>query len=616
MKHSQLLPVVAVLLFSAANGIAEFNIKAGDPIEKVVSIIGSPTGKAKMGNREIYIYEAGKVIFQNGKVIQVPAAFASKQERRRNEHTEDMGRTEQWMRGNDYLTKAAKNARYFTDAAKWFRLSAEKGFPASQWRLGQLYIHGAGVPKDCIQAYAWLTLSAQQGWATANHDKQKLCIEMLPEQINEANRLAAEYSDKYAYQNSSAPIKTGPAQEMDTLYARLIEDIYKQDEHEPTNGCAKAARNSTVYIGRDDGGHGTGFLISDDGYLLTNWHVIAGCLHLKIQLANGQTLPFNHVVCYSVKHDLALLKVSAKNQPYLKPIFSKSLDQGSTLFAMGHPYNSKWILSEGNLAGWRYENKSQRKCVQFSADISPGNSGGPIFDKHGRFCAVATYYELHKLPWQGGSKLIDPTRVFKFGVASEDIINLPLTGSCDRCTLSEIQFLKTTIDQVEVAQAGYCLAFELLTNVSKNLKSAVKIHEKKYYKYDKKGVIRDENMEPVIWKSYTVEVPDDSIYDDLLQLVTLRNKVIEINKSFPKNSSRHACGAINCLTKGIDQKLTQINTLLKTAEKTHDECPSIFLVKRQSKLFSNGLSSLRTEMRANGTHLLPNEFSEKIKQYF
>lgn len=75
MKRTCLLFFCAAFSLIGLSTAAESGIKVGDTVTHVLDSIGPPSGKAQMGSREIYIYEAGNVVFRNGKVVEVPPSF-------------------------------------------------------------------------------------------------------------------------------------------------------------------------------------------------------------------------------------------------------------------------------------------------------------------------------------------------------------------------------------------------------------------------------------------------------------------------------------------------------------------------------------------------------------
>lgn len=81
----------------------------------------------------------------------------------------------------------------YSEAAKWLQLAAEQGYANAQTLLGVLYELGLGVPQDFVLAHMWTGLAATQGNERANESQDIVAAKMTPEQIAEAERLAAEW---------------------------------------------------------------------------------------------------------------------------------------------------------------------------------------------------------------------------------------------------------------------------------------------------------------------------------------------------------------------------------------------------------------------------------------
>lgn len=85
----------------------------------------------------------------------------------------------------------------YTEAAKCIRLAAEHGDVVAQYNLGGRYFRGEGVPKDPAQAYAWTHIAAEQNHKGAI-ELQSICLKgMTPEEIEQGQRLAQEYTEKF-----------------------------------------------------------------------------------------------------------------------------------------------------------------------------------------------------------------------------------------------------------------------------------------------------------------------------------------------------------------------------------------------------------------------------------
>ena len=181
----------------------------------------------------------------------------------------------------------------------------------------------------------------------------------------------------------------------------------------PAEVLARALQ-ATVLI-RTDEGIGAGFFVATNGYLLTNYHVIEGASKAVVETQDGRKFAVQHVCGYSPKTDVAMLKVQAASPQCLTLSDPSSVALDDPVFLIGHPHGHSWTLSKGYIAGKRKE--GDRPIIQFSADMSPGNSGGPVVRYDGTVCGMATYLEQRTLRFSDGKYALDPSSVLKFGIA-------------------------------------------------------------------------------------------------------------------------------------------------------------------------------------------------------
>jgi serine protease Do len=148
---------------------------------------------------------------------------------------------------------------------------------------------------------------------------------------------------------------------------------------------------------------GSGVIIDEDGYILTNWHVVRRGTRVQVKLYDGRVYEADKIVA-TAKSDVALLKIRAKPGEKFQPIkFAKDDDLllGETVMALGDPFGlggsvSRGILSSKNrrpLSG--NEPLNIADWLQTDAAINPGNSGGPLIDLRGELIGlnVAVYRE-------------------------------------------------------------------------------------------------------------------------------------------------------------------------------------------------------------------------------
>lgn len=168
----------------------------------------------------------------------------------------------------------------------------------------------------------------------------------------------------------------------------------QQQAHSTVSGgdLYKAASPSVVLIevhGEDGkvSGSGSGFIVSADGAILTNYHVIAHTKQATVRLANDDAYDEVSVLDIDKRKDIALIKIKAVNLPFLKIGRSDAVQVGDTLYALGTPLGLlQNTLSEGILSGIRQADGY--KLFQLSTPISHGSSGSPVFDSHGQVVGI------------------------------------------------------------------------------------------------------------------------------------------------------------------------------------------------------------------------------------
>jgi serine protease Do len=138
-------------------------------------------------------------------------------------------------------------------------------------------------------------------------------------------------------------------------------------------------------------GLGSGVIVTQDGYILTNNHVVDNADKVKIAMDDGREFEAK-VVGADPKSDLAVLKVEATGLPYIQFADSDKLEVGDTTLAIGNPFGVGQTVTSGIVSalgratlGLDYED-----FIQTDAAINPGNSGGALVDTEGRLIGINT----------------------------------------------------------------------------------------------------------------------------------------------------------------------------------------------------------------------------------
>ena len=139
-------------------------------------------------------------------------------------------------------------------------------------------------------------------------------------------------------------------------------------------------------------GQGTGFLISQDGYILTNNHVINDADVIKVILDDNREFEAS-VIGKDPNTDIAVIKINGENFPYLELGNSDEIKVGEWVIAIGTPMGLKATLTVGVISAKDRNNlnlSSYESYIQTDAAINPGNSGGPLINLSGKVIAMNT----------------------------------------------------------------------------------------------------------------------------------------------------------------------------------------------------------------------------------
>ena len=142
------------------------------------------------------------------------------------------------------------------------------------------------------------------------------------------------------------------------------------------------------------GGAGSGFLVSPDGFAITNSHVVDGRSELLATTPDGDRLRA-HVIGDDPATDLAAIRLSASDLPYARLGDSDALRVGQLVIAIGSPLGLQSTVSSGIVSALGRSLRARdgrliEKVVQHTAPINPGNSGGPLVDSRGRIVGINT----------------------------------------------------------------------------------------------------------------------------------------------------------------------------------------------------------------------------------
>lgn len=167
----------------------------------------------------------------------------------------------------------------------------------------------------------------------------------------------------------------------DPLFRRFFEDPYDDGNTPPPS--------------RRTQGLGSGVIVSEDGYILTNNHVVDDADEVKVALAKGGKNYLAKVIGTDPKSDLAVLKIDAKGLPAAVFANSDLVEVGDVVLAIGNPFGLSQTVTMGIISALGRDNvgilqDGYEDFIQTDASINPGNSGGALVDAEGRLIGINT----------------------------------------------------------------------------------------------------------------------------------------------------------------------------------------------------------------------------------
>ncbi len=134
---------------------------------------------------------------------------------------------------------------------------------------------------------------------------------------------------------------------------------------------------------------GSGFIVREDGAVVTNYHVINAASKIKVK-SGDRVYDVEGLLYADVENDVAILKINGKNLPKVRLGEPEKVQIGERVFVISSPQGLENTVSEGILSGVRRVDET-RKVLQITAAISPGSSGAPVFNARGEAIGIATF---------------------------------------------------------------------------------------------------------------------------------------------------------------------------------------------------------------------------------
>jgi S1-C subfamily serine protease len=137
---------------------------------------------------------------------------------------------------------------------------------------------------------------------------------------------------------------------------------------------------------------GSGFIISKDGCIVTNYHVIKTGSSAIVKLPNGAFFPVEGVLAFDKDRDIAVIKAHGEDFRTVPLGDSRRVEVGDEVIAIGNPLSLESTVSNGIISGIRTVREEGRDFLQVTTPISPGSSGGPLFNMDGQVVGITTMY--------------------------------------------------------------------------------------------------------------------------------------------------------------------------------------------------------------------------------
>jgi serine protease Do len=240
----------------------------------------------------------------------------------------------------------------------------------TEMAVGQPHVHGtvrsARAASSVVAALALFAMTAQAWGRTELPDFENLVEEHGPAVVSiSTTRQTAALG--------SGP-RGGPGQEQIPEFFRRFFDQQpgqQMPRPEPANAI------------------GSGFIISEDGYILTNAHVVREAKEILVGLTDRREFPAE-VIGADTKTDVALLKIDAEDLPVVSVGNSDALNVGQWVLAIGNPFGLEYTATQGivSAVSRSLPDDTYVPFIQSDVAVNPGNSGGPLFDLEGNVIGV------------------------------------------------------------------------------------------------------------------------------------------------------------------------------------------------------------------------------------
>jgi len=269
---------------------------------------------------------------------------------------------------------------------------------------------------------------------------------------------------------------------------------------------------------------GSGVVLNDKGYVVTNYHVLAGNERLEI-MHGVEIIPYVDIIGIDVEKDILILKIEEKKFPAVKIGDVKSLKVGQRVYAIGSPMGFENTISEGIISGLRSYEELSKNYIQITASISPGSSGGAVVNDKGELIGIST------LTAKDGQNL-------NFAIPIDEVLNVKIGSYSKNAAFKDFELFDKGIKSFE--NSNYIDAIEYFSQFIKIYPFDTDAYNNrglsKYFLKDYIGAIQDYSeaiqINPYDANTYTNRGDAKSELKDYIGAIQDYDKAIEINSDF------------------------------------------------------------------------------------
>jgi S1-C subfamily serine protease len=279
-------------------------------------------------------------------------------------------------------------AQSYQEAARWFLQASQQGYGEAQYNLGLLYARGQGVPQDYVEAYKWLELAARQEIAGAAQGRDAIAVQMPAVQRAAAHQQLQQWQPQVASKPAPAPPPARPYTPKPDTPA-LPHKSPPAAKPAPAPDTSAKLQERPMPKGLKVSSAGTGFIVSREGHILTNHHVIDECQAVSSKQEGIDS--HLRIIARDAKNDLALLQQAEAPNSFATFRSGQYVRPGDGVIAIGFPLRgilaSEAQITTGNVSALAGVQNDER-YIQITAPVQPGNSGGPLLDQSGNVVGI------------------------------------------------------------------------------------------------------------------------------------------------------------------------------------------------------------------------------------